>query len=172
MTGVWTRRRPSPNPLPMGEGTGRWHLWRLLALLLRVLANFVRSLWQMRPILGLATAVAIAVPWFVWAGLRTGGQAPYEFLVGSNLLPFRQAIQGTPVRSGTTSSACCCCSFPGRSSSGRRSPTRSAKAAATRPGGRPTSCWPAGSACGWSSGRSARPSSPTTSCRPIRPWPC
>ncbi len=72
----------------------RWQLRRLPVLLLRLLLNFFRSLWQMRPVLGLVLVVAIAVPWFVWAGMRTGGQGPIEFLVKWNLRPFTQSIQG------------------------------------------------------------------------------
>ena len=80
---------------------GEWRAagggWRAaLAALARVVrpGNFLRSLWQMRRLVGIAMVVAIAAPWFVWVGRRTGGQWTYEFFVTWNFRPFTQSIQG------------------------------------------------------------------------------
>jgi len=68
---------------------------RLIGLL-RVLSprNFLRSLWQMRPVTGLVVVAAVALPWYVLVGIRTDGLWLEQFFAKYNLRPFTQPILG------------------------------------------------------------------------------
>ena len=55
--------------------------------------NFLRSLWQMRPITGMVLIALIAVPWFVWVGMRNELWLE-QFFAKFNLRPFTQPILG------------------------------------------------------------------------------
>jgi 4-amino-4-deoxy-L-arabinose transferase-like glycosyltransferase len=54
--------------------------------------NVLRSAWWMRPCTGLLVMAAVALPWYVWVGLRTDGTWLRQFLLEYNLRPFRQPI--------------------------------------------------------------------------------
>ncbi len=56
--------------------------------------NFVRSLWQMRPVLGVLVVLVVAAPWFIVVSLRTHGEWPAEFFGNYNLRPFVKPILG------------------------------------------------------------------------------
>lgn len=56
-------------------------------------ANFLRSLWQMRPITGTVIVMLLAVPWFVWVGMRNELWLE-QFFAKFNLRPFSQPILG------------------------------------------------------------------------------
>jgi len=43
--------------------------------------HFLRTCWYMRPITAIAVATAIALPWFIWVGLRTEGDFLHSFFV-------------------------------------------------------------------------------------------
>jgi 4-amino-4-deoxy-L-arabinose transferase-like glycosyltransferase len=51
-----------------------------------------RSAWWMRPCTGLAVMAAVALPWYVWVGMRTDGTWLRQFVQEYNLRPFRQPI--------------------------------------------------------------------------------
>ena len=55
--------------------------------------NFLRSLWQLRPITGAVIVMLIAVPWFVWVGMRNELWLE-QFFAKFNLRPFTQPILG------------------------------------------------------------------------------
>ncbi len=55
--------------------------------------NFLRSLWQLRPITGLVMVMLIAVPWFVWVGMRDELWLQ-QFFAKFNLRPFTEPILG------------------------------------------------------------------------------
>jgi len=55
--------------------------------------NFLRSLWQMRPITGTAIVMLLAVPWFVWVGMRNELWLE-QFFAKFNLRPFTEPILG------------------------------------------------------------------------------
>ncbi len=55
--------------------------------------NFLRSLWQLRPITGLVVVALIAVPWFIWVGMRNELWLE-QFLAKFNLRPFSEPILG------------------------------------------------------------------------------
>ncbi len=66
----------------------------LFLLIERGWRNLLRSAWWMRPFTALVVVAAIALPWYVWVGLRTDWQWPRQFFLEFNLRPFRQPIQG------------------------------------------------------------------------------
>ena len=57
-------------------------------------ANFLRSLWQMRPLTGVVVTAAVALPWFVLVDKRTDGVWIQQFLANFNLRPFTQVFLG------------------------------------------------------------------------------
>ena len=46
----------------------------------------------MRPVTALVVVAAVALPWYVWVGVRTDGQWLRKFFIEFNLRPFRQPI--------------------------------------------------------------------------------
>jgi len=51
-------------------------------------ANFLRSLWQMRPMTGVLVVLVVAGPWFVLVGWRTDGEWLREFFMKANVNAF------------------------------------------------------------------------------------
>src|SRR6185312_4746493 len=51
-------------------------------------------LWSMRPLTGLAVLSAIALPWYVWVGLETGGDWLWGFLGTHNVGRFLKPMEG------------------------------------------------------------------------------
>lgn len=72
----------------------RWRRW--IALTARCVGprNFLRSLWQMRPLTGAAIVCLVAIPWYVLVGVRTDGQWLQLFFAKFNLRPFMSPILG------------------------------------------------------------------------------
>lgn len=56
-------------------------------------ANFLRSLWQLRPITGTIIVAVVAVPWFVWVGVRDPKWLEM-FFAKFNWRPFTEPILG------------------------------------------------------------------------------
>jgi 4-amino-4-deoxy-L-arabinose transferase-like glycosyltransferase len=56
--------------------------------------NFLRSLWQLRPITAAAVVLAVALPWYLLVGLRSQGVWLEQFFAKFNLRPFMQPILG------------------------------------------------------------------------------
>jgi 4-amino-4-deoxy-L-arabinose transferase-like glycosyltransferase len=46
--------------------------------------HFLRTCWSMRPITALAAAMAVALPWYVWVGMRTDGEWISGFFLEHN----------------------------------------------------------------------------------------
>ena len=55
--------------------------------------NFLRSLWQMRPLTGVVVVALVAAPWFVLVGMRNEFWLQ-EFFARFNLRPFTEPILG------------------------------------------------------------------------------
>ncbi len=56
--------------------------------------NFLKSLWQLRPITGAVVILCVALPWYILVGLRTDGLWLQQFFAKFNLRPFMQPILG------------------------------------------------------------------------------
>ena len=56
--------------------------------------NFLKSLWQLRPITGVIVMLCVALPWYVMVGERTGGLWLEQFFAKFNFRPFMQPILG------------------------------------------------------------------------------
>jgi 4-amino-4-deoxy-L-arabinose transferase-like glycosyltransferase len=56
--------------------------------------NFLKSLWQLRPITGAIVLLSVALPWHVLVGLRTDGLWLTEFFANSNFLQFMKPSLG------------------------------------------------------------------------------
>jgi 4-amino-4-deoxy-L-arabinose transferase-like glycosyltransferase len=56
--------------------------------------SFFRSAWWMRPFTMVIVIAVVAAPWYVAVGCQTNGEWPKQFLLGFNLRPFQQPIQG------------------------------------------------------------------------------
>lgn len=56
--------------------------------------RFFTALFRMRAGTGLLTVFAIALPWYIWVGLRTNGVWPREFLGNHNLSRALQPMEG------------------------------------------------------------------------------
>jgi 4-amino-4-deoxy-L-arabinose transferase-like glycosyltransferase len=73
--------------------------WKLILVntasgLLQTPKRFFLALWQMRPILGAAIVIVVAVPWYVWVGIRTHGEWPNGFFFEHNLHRFNESMEG------------------------------------------------------------------------------
>lgn len=69
-----------------GQGSRRgWMAW--LVGLLRPFAplHFLRTCWYMRPVTALAVSLAVALPWYIWVGIRTDGEFLRGFLLEHNV---------------------------------------------------------------------------------------
>ena len=80
--------------LPDTAASAGWVRLLVHAARLASPGNFLKSLWQMRPLLGVVVVLAAALPWFVLVSLRTDGQWPAEFFGNYNLRPFMKPILG------------------------------------------------------------------------------
>jgi len=77
------------------SGSGFFRIKRWFAILgLFSPKNFLRSLWQLRPITGAVVVLAVALPWYILVGLRTHGVWLEQFFAKFNLRPFMQPILG------------------------------------------------------------------------------
>ena len=56
--------------------------------------NFLKSLWQLRPITGAIVVLCVALPWYIMVGQRTGGLWLEQFFAKFNFRPFMQPILG------------------------------------------------------------------------------
>jgi 4-amino-4-deoxy-L-arabinose transferase-like glycosyltransferase len=56
--------------------------------------NFLKSLWQLRPITGIIVMLAVALPWYIMVGMRTDGAWLEQFFAKFNWRPFTQPILG------------------------------------------------------------------------------
>ena len=56
--------------------------------------NVFRSAWWMRPFTAIVVVAAVALPWYVWVGVRTDGEWLRKFFIEFNLRPFKQPILG------------------------------------------------------------------------------
>lgn len=71
--------------------------WRQrVARVLRVFTprHFFRTAWSMRPLTALAVAAAVAVPWYVWVGLRTDGEFLRAFFFEHHFDRATQSMEG------------------------------------------------------------------------------
>lgn len=90
-------------PAPVGVEASGWRGWRgwrrwlqLARLAVRPFAprHFFRTLWSMRPLTAAAVVLAVALPWYVWVGVRTDGAWLSGFLLVHNLGRAAQAMEG------------------------------------------------------------------------------
>ncbi len=56
--------------------------------------HFLNTCWHMRPITALAVALAVALPWYVWVGLRTDGEWLTGFFVTHNFARATETFEG------------------------------------------------------------------------------
>lgn len=85
------RRQVALRGEPVAPSTWRSRLMAVLRTWNPV--NFLRSLWQLRPITGVVMVMLIAVPWFVWVGMRNELWLE-QFFAKFNLRPFTEPILG------------------------------------------------------------------------------
>jgi 4-amino-4-deoxy-L-arabinose transferase-like glycosyltransferase len=79
----------SPAPL-----LTRWVRYPLAILRPFAPLHFLRTCWKMRPITALAAALAVALPWYVWVGMRTDGAWLEGFFLVHNVGRAMQAMEG------------------------------------------------------------------------------
>lgn len=87
--------------LPKGEEEEKQRSWgRKILAMLRPFApmHFLRTCWQMRPLTCLAAVAVVALPWYVWVGMRTDGEFLRVFLGEHN---FGRATSAMEHHSGT-----------------------------------------------------------------------
>ncbi|MHB8901391.1 MAG: ArnT family glycosyltransferase [Thermoguttaceae bacterium] len=77
------------------EGKAAWWV-RVPLKLLRPFAplHFLRTCWFMRPLTAVAACLAVALPWYIWVGLRTDGAWLEGFLLEHNLGRAMNAMEG------------------------------------------------------------------------------
>jgi len=81
------RAESAENPSKSGS---RRRLGARIADLLRVFApaNIFRAAWQMQPVTAIVVLAVVALPWYVWVGLRTDGEWLKQFFTKFNVGPF------------------------------------------------------------------------------------
>ena len=89
------KRLPHPAPQDHASRPPRG----LLAFLRRMLrpfkpVHFVRTCWSMRPVTALTMAALIAMPWYIWVGLRTDGVWLQEFFGEHNFGRATRSMEG------------------------------------------------------------------------------
>jgi 4-amino-4-deoxy-L-arabinose transferase-like glycosyltransferase len=80
--------------LPQSPPKHRWlrALWQVARPFQPL--HFLRTCWFMRPITAVVVVSAVAVPWYVWVGLRTDGQFLREFFLEHNLGRAARSMEG------------------------------------------------------------------------------
>lgn len=56
--------------------------------------HFLRTCWSMRPITAIGISLAVALPWYVWVGIRTDGEFLRGFFLEHNLSRATQTMEG------------------------------------------------------------------------------
>ncbi|MBP86214.1 MAG: hypothetical protein CMJ64_05790 [Planctomycetaceae bacterium] len=56
--------------------------------------HFLRTCWSMRPLTALAVSLAVALPWYIWVGVRTDGEFLRGFFLEHNLSRAMQTMEG------------------------------------------------------------------------------
>lgn len=56
--------------------------------------HFLRTAWSMKPLTALVVALAVALPWYVWVGVRTQGAFLEEFFFTHNFGRAMQSMEG------------------------------------------------------------------------------
>jgi 4-amino-4-deoxy-L-arabinose transferase-like glycosyltransferase len=88
---VNARQNDESNAVPADSGwKTRWHGLRQFFSP----GNFLKSLWQLRPVTGVVVVLAVALPWYILVGMRTDGQWLDLFFGKFNFRPFTQPILG------------------------------------------------------------------------------
>src|SRR5690606_15410206 len=77
---------------PQETPTWRGRLIRLLRPFAPL--HFLKVCWRMRPITALAVALAVALPWHIWVGIRTDGQWLSGFFWEHNVNRALQPMEG------------------------------------------------------------------------------
>ena len=73
-----------PDSAPPGDRPA-WRRWLGGSLRPFALGHFLRTCWRMRPVTAVACILAVAAPWYVWVGWRTGGEFLRVFFGEHNL---------------------------------------------------------------------------------------
>lgn len=87
-------RLPAQSAATPEAGWRRWS--RVAVAVLRPFAplHFLRTCWSMRPLTALIASLAVALPWYVWVGVRTDGEWIKGFLLTHNLGRTLQPMEG------------------------------------------------------------------------------
>lgn len=82
-------------PAMSGELSGRrwWRVARRAASCFAPM-RFLSTCWMMRPVTALTVSLAIALPWYVWVGIRTDGEFLRGFFLDHNLSRATQSMEG------------------------------------------------------------------------------
>ena len=57
-------------------------------------SHFLRTCWSMRPLTALAVSLAVAMPWYVWVGIRTDGEFLRCFFIEHNFGRATSSMEG------------------------------------------------------------------------------
>ncbi|MFO0819303.1 MAG: glycosyltransferase family 39 protein [Pirellulales bacterium] len=77
----------------LGWGRRLWG-WGRAALRPFAPLHFLKTCWDMRPLLAIAMILAVAGPWYVWVGIRTDGQFLRGFFWEHNVARAVQSFEG------------------------------------------------------------------------------
>jgi 4-amino-4-deoxy-L-arabinose transferase-like glycosyltransferase len=88
------RAAPSPAIPPEIRGVRRWVEYVRRALRPFAPMHFLRTCWSMRPLTALFVLALVAVPWYVWVGLRTDGEWLRGFLLEHNVGRVVEPMEG------------------------------------------------------------------------------
>ncbi|HEX5442522.1 MAG TPA: glycosyltransferase family 39 protein [Pirellulales bacterium] len=90
------RLNPSERP-PADDGRATWtaRMGRLIRFIAAVFhpGHVLRTTWSMRPLTAIVAILAVAGPWYVWVGVRTGGVWPAGFFGVHNLGRFLRPME-------------------------------------------------------------------------------
>jgi len=84
---------PPTAPPKVPPRPNHWQRWASLA---RVADpwHFLRTCWALRPFTAVAACLVVALPWYVWVGLRTEGQFLRGFFLEHNVSRAVQSMEG------------------------------------------------------------------------------
>ena len=80
--------------LPVSQPASSWAGRGLNLLRPFAPLHFLKTCWRMKPVTAVLVALAVALPWYIWVGIRTEGDWPAGFFLQHNVGRAMQSMEG------------------------------------------------------------------------------